>query len=208
MVDTMQVILVDNEHMSGKTNNNNNNNALSMRINYVILLLLFKTISFAQQTEIDSSAIKFKANLFTLSEFGIASKEQILSDIENQEVSFLKTFYKEFYFLKVKFSQPYRRSNKSITTLIRNCTYYLAFNNRDKKFYRLGGFDMIDIDEFIEDLEDVEVLLTNFNGNEIEEIDIDCLYKYHKLSKKQRLKKGFKCFKNCRQDTKTAYIEY
>ena len=173
-------------------------------------LILFITNVFCQDTAIDSSAVKFKASLFTVSEFGIASKEIILKDLENQKTNFLETKYKKFSFLKVEFSQPYRMSDSNYVTLIRDCTYYLAFNLEDKKFYKLGGFNTLDIDDFIKDLERLEIdnNIPWDEKNIIKEIDINCLYEYSLLDKKKRLKSNFKCFENCSENTKTYYIEH
>ena len=166
--------------------------------------------AYGQDIVLDSIAIKFKANLFTISEYGVASKERIIEDIENQEVQFLKTKYKNFMFLKIRFSQPYRTSENGFRTLDRDCYYYIGYNIPSKRFYRLGGFDSVDIDAFIKDLESLE--LANIfdweDRNEIEDIDIDCLYNYHHLSKRKRLKQKFDCFKNCAEDTRTYYIEH
>jgi hypothetical protein len=159
---------------------------------------------------IDSAAVVFKANLFTVSEYGIASRETILRDIESQEVIFLKTKYKTFSFLKIDFSQPYRSSDNARSTLVRNCFYYIAFNKIKNKFYRLGGFDALDIEDFIKDLESQEgVNVVDWeNGNEVEGIAIECFYEYIHLNKKKRSKKKFTCFECCSENTRTYYIEY
>lgn len=183
-------------------------------MNYKLIIffsVFFCFHTYCQNAAVDSTLIKFKATLFTLSEYGIANKEQILKDVENQEIIFLRTKYKHFVFLKIKFSQPYRLGRgSSENTFIRDCYYYVAFNNRDKKFYRIGGFDNLNIDDFINDLDSVEKDYTiDWNDrNEIEGIDIDCLYNYAKLSKKEKLKKGFTCFENCSNVTRLYYVEY
>ncbi len=181
-----------------------------MKICTLLWLLIYCSQSFCQKMEtIDSTSVIFKANLFTTSEYGIASKENILKDIESQKVIFLKTKYKSFSFLKIEFSQPYRTSDISSLTLNRSCSYYLAFNIIKKRFYKLGGFDNLDIDDFINDLELQEGTNTIdwVNRDEIAEINIDRLYDYFKLNKKQRLKRKFSCFECCSQNTKTYYIE-
>lgn len=182
-----------------------------MKFKLMIFFSVFFYINiYCQNVQIDSTSIKFKAALFTLSEYGIASKGQILKDIENQETIFLKTKYKHFLFLRIKFSQPYRLSDLSENTFIRDCYYYIAFNKKNKKFYRIGGFDNLNIEDFIQDLDSVEndYLIDWNDRNEIEGIDIDCLYNYAKLSKKEKFKKGFTCFENCSNITRLYYIEY
>lgn len=180
--------------------------------NYTLLCFLFCfTHLYSQEkTAIDTTAIIFKANLFTVSEYGIASKEYILKDIEEQNVKFLKTSFESFCFLKIQFSQPYRTSNNSELTLDRTCAYYIAYNITKKKFYRLGGFDAVNVDDFIKDLELQEGgnSFDLVNLNEIEEININCLYEYFYLSKKKKLKHKFTCFKCCAENTKTYYIEH
>ncbi|MNK08446.1 hypothetical protein D3C87_263840 [compost metagenome] len=177
----------------------------------IFFSVFFYVNTYCQNDVVDSTSIIFKAALFTLSEYGVANKEQILKDVENQEIAFLRTKYKHFIFLRIKFLQPYRLGEGlSENTLIRDCYYYVAFNNKDKKFYRIGGFDNLNIDDFIHDLDSVEkdYILDWNNRNEIEGIDIDCLYNYAKLNKKERLKKGFTCFENCTSVTKLFYTEY
>ena len=173
----------------------------------ITVLLIYSNLY--SQGVIDSSAVKFKAALLTVSEYGIASKEQILKDIESQKITFLKTKYKSFVFLEVDFSQPYRTSDNSRLTLNRNCRYYIAFNIVKKKFYKLGGFDDIDIDDFIKDLELIESInISDWEDkNLVERINVACLYNYFYLNKRQRLKQGYKCFENCSNKTKTFYIE-
>lgn len=182
-----------------------------MNIYKLSIFLLFSFHVYCQRMpSVDSTSIAFKASLFTVSKYGIASKEKILQDVENQKVRFLKTKYKSFLFIKIEFSQPYRTSDKTRSTLTQNCNYYLAFNILEKRFYKLGGFDDVDIDDFINDLESQEGinLIDWVNRNEIEEIDIDCLYSYYKLNKKQRVKQNFTCFESCSQKIKTYYIEH
>lgn len=163
---------------------------------------------FSQHTIIDSTAIAFKAKLFTLSEYGISDEEKIINDIENQNAFFLKTMYKHFLFIKIEFSQPYRIFENGTRTLFRNCNYYIAYNINDAKFYRLGGFNSIDIDSFIKDLEQIEIsiFLDISEGKEIDEINIYCLYDYFKMNPKKRFKKGFSCLCNCEEETQTMII--
>lgn len=173
-----------------------------------ILLLLLFCFYFpqiiAQNKEIDTVSISFKAKLFTVSEYGVSSKEQILRDINNQKIQFLNTLYKNFIFMKIEFSQPYRLSNGHIRTLERDCNYYMAFNILDSRFYKLGGFDSLDIDDFFDDLKIKEktIFKGGINGGEVENIDIHCLYQYYNINKRKKQRKNFKCLSSCSKKTK------
>ena len=171
----------------------------------ILILFVFHLIYFnnyCQDISIDTTSLSFKAKLFTVSEFGLSSKEQILKDIESQKITFLKSKYKKFIFMRIDFSQPYRFLNGSETTLIRECSYYVAYNISNSIFFKLGGFNSLDIDSFIRHLEGMEYVIPDVNENpEIEEIDIFCLYNYHEMSQKKRLRKGFSCLSNCAKKT-------
>ena len=179
-----------------------------------ILTALLAVISFSMSAQgkkivIDSSAIAFKAKMLTMSEYGIASKEDVIKYAENQKLTFLKTLYSNFLFMKVEFDQPYTSSDKSRSTLLRHCNYYLAYNTVSCRYYKLGGFDSVDIDIFFKDLGDKEVgYFKTLDGEHIEEIDIFCLYDYYQLSIKKRKKEGFHCFPVCSEETRLYYIEY
>ena len=157
-------------------------------------------------SKIDSATVAFKAKLFTVSKYGISPKDSVLSFIENQKLIFLKTSYKNFIFMKIEFSQPYKLSNGSETILLGKCNYYLAYNISASKYYRLGGFDNVDIDDFFNALNAKvssiyvdDKRMTNVEYEYIEEIDIFCLARYYKLSKKQRLKTKY-CLGNCNDE--------
>lgn len=186
-------------------------NRYKMKKGIIFTFLCFwLSICFSQDKKIDTSAIGFKAKLFTVSEYGISNKNQILKDIEEQEITFLKTQYENFIFMKVDFAQPYRLPQDHTQTLKRDCSYYIAFNTIDSRYYRLGGFDNLDIDSFFKDLElrESTVFKDIAEGKEIEGIDVYCLHEYYKMNKKKRLKKGFKCLDNCSQKTETKIITY
>ena len=179
--------------------------------NIIILIILCFHTPYGFSQDKDSVSIAFKAKLFTVSEYGIADKNQIIKDIESQGVTFLKTKYDNFVFMKIDFSQPYRLPNNHTQTLYRDCSYYIAFNVSNSMFYRLGGFDKIDIDSFFEDLKASEgIIFKDFGAtsNEIEDIDIHCLYNYYSMKKKKRRKKGFNCLVNCSKKTETTITTY
>jgi hypothetical protein len=177
-----------------------------MKLLCLITSILFAfTVSAQKNQSVDSLSVLFKAKLFTVSEYGVSNKEQILKDIENQKGRFLKTKYKNFMFIKIDFDQMYR-SGRYVISFNRPCSYYIAFNVVDSRYYRLGGFDNIDIDSFMKDLKRRETTVFDFDGNEIEDMDIYCLDNYYSLSRKKRLKKGFNCFANCVSRTETEVI--
>lgn len=154
-------------------------------------------------------SIAFKAKLFTVSEFGSSTKEQILNDITNQDLTFLDTMYENFLFMKISFSQPYRLPNNHTLTLYRDCNYYLAYSVKSFRYYKLGGFDSIDIDTFFKDLKLREgniYMDYSEGGREISGIDIYCLHDYYKIKKCKRIKKGYTCFENCKENTETTII--
>jgi len=173
----------------------------------LVLVNCYLTNAFSQE-RIDSTSIAFKAKLFTVSEYGISNESEILKDIQSQKIIFLKTKYEHFLFMKISFSQPYRLPNKHTQTLYRDCNYYLAFNIEDSRFYKLGGFDILDIDSFFEDLQlrEDSIFKDIEEGKEIDEIDIYCLYDYYKMKKRKRVKKGFNCLDNCAKKTETSII--
>jgi hypothetical protein len=127
----------------------------------------------------DSISILFKAKLFTVSDYGIGFKDEILNDIQNQKARFLMTTYSEFLFISIEFDQPYRVEG-GMTTLIRNCNYYLAFDILGSQFYKLGGFDFVNIDSFFERLKRGEGIVSGYPiyNAEIEDVAIPCLYSY------------------------------
>ncbi|WP_440068931.1 hypothetical protein [Tenacibaculum discolor] len=176
----------------------------------VLLIIIYSYVVnvFSQENELED--IAFKAKLFTVSEYGVDKKDIILTDIENQKLDFLKTKYKKFVFMRIKFSQPYRIPKDREQTLNRVCSYYLAFNTKDSRYYKLGGFSNLDIDAFFKDLEAVEDTIFGSieEGQEVEGIDISCLFSYYELSKRKRLRKGFSCFDNCCVKTETKITTY
>jgi len=185
------------------------------KIKKIILIpyFLFSVILSAQNEKaIDSATIAFKAKLLTINRQGISDVEGMLNQINQKKVKFLNTKYEDFIFLKIDFTDTfyegkiYLNHNDSVgRTLFGSCFYYLAFNKKNAKFYRLGGFDIVDIDDFIRDLEEQEVIIFKDleGGNEIEGMDINCLYNYYQMKPKKRLRKGYSCFSKCSKEIVT-----
>ncbi len=180
----------------------------SMKASILLLLLLTVTLVNSQSLSTkDSTNILAKSKLLTVSEYGIANKEQIMMDIEGQKAVFLKTLYKDFVFVKVDFSQPYRNLDYSTSTLNRVCSYYLAFSIKDSRFYKLGGFREVDIDDFFRDLKLRELtIFQGISGDEVADIDIYCLHEYFELNEKKRKKRGYKCLDVCKEKDETKVI--
>lgn len=175
----------------------------------ICIVFLMLCVSLRSQV-LDSISIAFKAKILTINKQGISNIKNILDQVDNKEIKFLKTKYVDFIFMKVKFSDSdysgevyLKQKFDSIgRTLFGDCSYYLAFNKKSARYYRLGGFDIIDIDSFIDDLEEQEVFIFKDleGGNEIEEMDIYCLYNYYEMKPKRRLKKRFNCFSKCSKE--------
>ncbi len=173
-----------------------------IRLIFIALMLTSTTILGQSLSKQDSLDVLFKSKLLTTSEFGIGKKDKILNDIDNQDATFLKTAYKNFVFIKVNFSQKYFKLDRSVSMLKRPCSYYLAFSIKDSRFFKLGGFENPDIDDFFKYLEWREKqIFYGISGKEVKGIDIYCLKEYFELSSKKRSKKGFNCFKNCKETT-------
>lgn len=171
-----------------------------MKILIVLMVLFMSFVVNAQVlTAKDSLNIAFKAKLLTVSVTGIAERDIILKDVESQQVIFLKTSFKNFLFLKVKYDQSYRENEKVRMRFV-NCSYFIAFNIKQFEFYRIGGFDSDDIDKFMEDLSSQESADPFLETEPIKGVDFNCLSEYSRLSKKKRLKKKLTCFKCCSEE--------
>lgn len=172
-----------------------------------IFFFILTIVSIAGNAQVlskqDSINILFKSKLLTTSEYGITGKLEILKDIDTQKATFLNTFYKNFVFIKIDFSQKYFRLNQDTSTLIRPCSYYLAFSVKDSRFFKLGGFNSTDIEGFFKYLEWREDKIFNgISGNEVEGVDIYCLQEFSELSVKKKCKNKSLCFENCDDVTK------
>ena len=169
----------------------------------LIFNLFFLSISNSQITEKDSVNIAFKAKLLTTSRFGLADTSTIKKSIQKQDLEFISNPTNSIILLKIKFDQKYYMNNKNRANFFYGkCYYYLSYNTKTNKFYRLGGFDSLDIKDFFNDLNYIEkqekekLFLKGFDSD-YDGIDIICLSNYNDLSKKKKRKKGFKCFNIC-----------
>lgn len=162
----------------------------------LLFFILFSTLLLGQSYKfapVDSSGIVFKARLLTLERQGIVNKKFLLNDIEDRDLFFLKTNYKNFIFFKIKTKPPVGWYNNNY------CYYYLAYNVKTRTFYKLGGFDYLDLDDFFEDLFEYEVPSMNFN-DDVVELDLECLFRFYIFPKKKRLKKKNICYCTCSEE--------
>jgi hypothetical protein len=169
-----------------------------LTIKATVIYFFFITIGNAYSQSIDSTAVAYKAKLFTVSKYGVSVDSLIMDDIQNQELCFLESPSSDMLIMKMKFNQKYFTGrDKSFIELIGTCYYYIAFSVSRYKFYRLGGFDALDIEDFFNDIDYDDNSFFAIDDLEKGEVDFICLLEYSNLSRKKKLKKGFNCFKPC-----------
>lgn len=170
-----------------------------------ILFFLFLTSSIFSQmnslTKDDTLGIEFKARLLTLEREGLPNKKYILENLEEREVLFLKTNYDNFIFLKITGNPPVGWYKNSF------CNYYLSYNKKTRVFYKLGGFDLLDLDSFFEDLSHNELSMWEFE-TDVEEINLECLYEYYILPEKKKNRKKINCHCKCSDEIIRELIFY
>ena len=172
----------------------------------VIFILTFILAQDCFGQSVDSLALKFKAQLLTTSRYGLANSDSLLSDITDQRVTFLSSPSSNTILLKVVFDQKYFTGDVEDQILwLGDCSYYLAFNIKRNTFYRLGGFDELDIDEFFDDFETVDHNLVNIEYAKTSEIDFYCLKEYAETSSKKRLNKSL-CIPCCSEKLETTLV--
>lgn len=177
-----------------------------MRLIIVMISAYLLIQDCCSQPSEDSLALKFKAQLLTTSRCGLATSDSLLSDIKSQKVTFLNSPSSNTILLKVDFNQRYFTGDVNNQILwLGDCSYYLAFNVKRNKFYRLGGFDELDTDEFFEDFEAVDVSLFNIEYNKRSEIDFYCLREHAETPFRKRYKK-LPCVPTCSEKLKTILV--
>ena len=152
------------------------------------LFLLLLPLQLSAQVEIDTSAVLFKAKLLTISRFGLADEKTTLKDITEQEAVLLYSPSENLLLIRVDYSQ---------SDLLGECSYYLAFNKTTSTFYRLGGFDTLDLSDFFEDLTPDDYQIYDLDFLEESEIDFTCLAKLAELPPGKRIKRKHECFPKC-----------
>lgn len=159
--------------------------------------------------EKDTADISFKAKLLTIDRHGILNEAKLLEDIKKQKLEFIEyNDSNDWVFMKIKFDQKYgKHYDNSYVIWLGSCYFYIAYRKEESKFYRLGGFDALDIDDFINDFHnDTEYLDFLFNKELKKEIPIHCMESYVRQSGKKRLKKGYNCFQQCSDVLSTTLI--
>ncbi|MBP7540805.1 MAG: hypothetical protein KA802_12840 [Saprospiraceae bacterium] len=152
-----------------------------------------------------SPNIAFKAKLLTLNRYGLTDSSNIMQQVLNQR---LKYYYnieiKNFVFIEINHSQVYSYTTNeglSETFYAVGCSYFLAYNLHEAKFYRLFGFDISDYSEFKETVS--ELKFQNFDLysdllNYLSDIYSTC----------QNKKKIYKCDCNCQDDSANGLKVY
>lgn len=172
-----------------------------------ITFLLLSTFVLSQEK--DTADIVFKAKLLTVDRHGILENSKLIEDIEKQKLDFIEfNDSSNWFFMKIEFNQKYGKYMDGHSILwLGNCHFYLAFKKEKSKFYRLGGFDALDIKDFIKDLhDDIEYLDILFNEKLNMEIPIDCIESYVEMPEKKKIKNGYQCFDKCSEKLSTTLI--
>lgn len=151
---------------------------------------------------ITNDDISFKAKLLTVFRLGIASPETVVRDLKAQELKFLTADTGRIAIMKIAFSQHNFRGETMSNALLGQCFYYVAYNRELYKFYRLGGFDSSDAQEFFSDLKADEFIMLTSDEKITSEIDLICLSKHAKRSK-LRVKSRRQCDINCSSSIST-----
>lgn len=166
-----------------------------------IFLIGYCITGMAQQVKVDSANIAFKAKLMTMYRQGITDSTKLIKTIQSQKIEFTKNTSENIVLMKIYFDQIVYSKDNTTHSWFGNCNYYLAYNLKKEKFYRIGGFDSNDVVEFIDDIQEysfsTEDELFLFNLETFGDFDMSCLMSYYYMSEKKRKRKGYKCFDRC-----------
>jgi hypothetical protein len=146
---------------------------------------------------IDTLSICFKAKILTTTRNGYFDSLSLIKELSNQKLSIIDIPIDNVIFIKIKHEQRYNMLDNSNLVLIGTCYYYLAFNLNNSKYYRLGGFDYLDLDDFFKE---INILNINLLGGNNYEIDLLCLFEFSNYSNRKKKKKKFRCFENCSEE--------
>ncbi len=163
------------------------------RIIILFLVIVMTTNTAFSQSLLDTTDLIFKAKLLTLNREGIGKRDSVLSSLAKQKSNFLLSPTQNLYFIQITFDQ----SSSNGAEWLGHCNYYLAFNLSKNKYYRLGGFDSLDIGDFFEDLEGDDFKIFDFAYQEKSSIDFYCLSTFNDWSGRKKRKRKFTCFDKC-----------
>lgn len=109
-------------------------------------LILFSQIVDNNNKLLDSSAVLFKARLFTIEREGVVSDKVFFETINTLECK--KYISKNFYYIIIKAPDYLMNYDYEKTAIFGECSYYIAYSIKDNKYYKLGGFDTNNTNEF------------------------------------------------------------
>jgi hypothetical protein len=161
----------------------------------VIIILLFISLNkvYSQEnttvSEVNTSAILFKAKLFTLSEHTVKSKNDLIEDIDKLSYKFYEN--EDYIFILIKnkyYCLDGRNRNSSMWC---DCDYYICYSKKKEAYYLLGGFEDDNIDDFYYDYKGS--IFYDWESK----IENEFLIEFIKYVELNKLKKAKKCFKKC-----------
>ncbi len=173
----------------------------------IIFLALFFQLGHSQKK--DTADIAFKAKLLTIDRHGVLDQDKLLEDILKQKLEIIEhSDSSNWIFMKIKFDQKYGDYyDNSYVAWLGECYFYIAYRKEKSKFYRLGGFDSLDLDDFVNDIQnDIEYFKILSNGKLNNEVPINCIESYVELPERKRLKKEYNCFQKCSDILTTTLI--
>lgn len=158
--------------------------------NLLFFLVIYFVSNLASGQVTANEDVGFKAKLLTLSRFGLLDSKMLLDELENQKVDFIHDT-SEILILKVYSSKKFfLGTNQHYVDWIGDCNFFLAYNRRNYTFYRLGGFQTLDLRSFFEDMNSSDLISILESQTVNLHLDIPCLLK---CSKKSKSNTGYEC---------------
>lgn len=161
----------------------------------IIIIFLFISLNkvYSQEnttvSEIDTSAIVFKAKLFTLSKHDVKSKNDLILDIYKLPYKFYEN--EDYMFILIKNKYYWLDDKNRNSSMWCDCDYYICYSKKKEAYYLLGGFKEDDIDDFYNDFKNS--LFYDWESK----IDNEFLKDFITYIELNKLKKAKKCFKKC-----------
>lgn len=172
-----------------------------MKTKILYIILVIGSLAYSQKHSIiDSTDIALKANLLSISRYNLKADSLQLVELLTQKVDFMNSVEEDFVFIKIKSNQTYSKItlNQEPFQIPFNCYFYLAYNKKDKIFYRLGGFDTNDIENLFNDMDEY-FYSYRVDDSFKEKLNWKCLENYRKNVLRRQVKKLKKCFTNCHE---------